>query len=73
MHAMVLCRPGEALQAKEVVRPCAGPRQLRVRVTACGICRTDLHVIDGELTQPALPIIPGHQIVGIVDQLGAGR
>jgi propanol-preferring alcohol dehydrogenase len=72
MRAMVLSRPGEALQAKEVPRPWAGPGQLRVRVTACGICRTDLHVVDGELTEPALPVIPGHQIVGIVDQLGAG-
>jgi propanol-preferring alcohol dehydrogenase len=47
-----------------------GRNQIRVRVTACGVCRTDLHVVDGELSQPHVPIIPGHEIVGRVDALG---
>ena len=72
MKAMVLERAGAPLKLEE--RPCPEPGQGQVllRVTACGVCRTDLHVVDGELTEPALPLIPGHQIVGQVAGLGDG-
>jgi len=72
MRAMVLERPGQPLHLKEVPKPGTGPGELLIRVSACGICRTDLHVVDGELTEPALPLIPGHQIVGRVEAVGAG-
>ncbi len=52
--------------------PAAGAGELLIKVQACGICRTDLHVVDGELTEPRLPLIPGHQIVGLVESVGAG-
>lgn len=60
------------LSLERIPVPTPGPGQVRVRVTACGICRTDLHVIDGDLHDPALPVIPGHEIVGRIDLLGAG-
>jgi propanol-preferring alcohol dehydrogenase len=69
---MVLDRPGEPLRAREVPDPEPGPGQIRLRVSACGVCRTDLHVVDGELPDPALPLVPGHQIVGRVDRVGPG-
>ena len=69
---MILERPGEALRAAELPDPQPGPGQLRIRVSACGVCRTDLHVVDGDLTEPKLPIVPGHEIVGRVDLLGEG-
>jgi propanol-preferring alcohol dehydrogenase len=71
MTAMVLERPGEPL--RPVRRPVPEPRdgELLIRVHACGICRTDLHIVDGELELPRLPIVPGHQIVGTVE--GTGR
>jgi propanol-preferring alcohol dehydrogenase len=72
MRAMVLEKPQHPLVERELPRPTAGPGQLLLRVTACGICRTDLHVLDGELKHPALPLIPGHQIVGEVCDAGAG-
>jgi propanol-preferring alcohol dehydrogenase len=72
MRAMVLDEPGEALREAELSVPEPGPGQVRVRVQACGICRTDLHVVDGELTEPKLPLVPGHQIVGEVTALGDG-
>ena len=68
---MVLHRPGEPLAAAEIPAPEPGPGQVLLRVLACGVCRTDLHVVDGELPHPKLPLIPGHQIVGEV--LGAGE
>ncbi|ANN67189.1 zinc-dependent alcohol dehydrogenase family protein [Bordetella bronchialis] len=70
MEAMVLHGPGQPLvrETRPLPQPAAG--QVRVRIEACGICRTDLHVVDGELPHPALPIVPGHEIVGIVDALG---
>jgi alcohol dehydrogenase, propanol-preferring len=64
MKAMVLDRPGMPLRLAEAERPEAGPGQVLLRVRACGVCRTDLHIVDGELTQPKLPLIIGHQIVG---------
>ena len=69
---MVLTRPGQALQLRQVPVPEPGENQLLLRVRACGICRTDLHVVDGELTEPRLPLIPGHQIVGEVVRAGSG-
>lgn len=72
MRAMVLGRAGDALALRQVPRPTAGPGQLLLRVLACGVCRTDLHVVDGELPDPVLPLIPGHQIVAVVVDAGAG-
>lgn len=72
MRAMILHKPGEPLRLGELPEPQPGPGQLRVRVRACGLCRTDLHVKDGELAEPKLPLVLGHQIVGVVDALGSG-
>jgi propanol-preferring alcohol dehydrogenase len=69
---MVLERPGEPLLARELPEPDPEPGQVAVRVLACGVCRTDLHVVDGELPDPKLPLVPGHQIVGEVIAAGAG-
>jgi alcohol dehydrogenase, propanol-preferring len=71
MRAMVLDEPGRPLRQAEVPRPEPGAGQLLVRVDACAVCRTDLHVRDGELPEPKLPLVLGHQIVGRVD--GDGR
>ncbi|MDE2059354.1 MAG: zinc-dependent alcohol dehydrogenase family protein [candidate division NC10 bacterium] len=60
------------LELVELPAPIAGPGELRLRVQACGLCRTDLHIIEGDLPLPTLPIVPGHQIVGVVDQVGKG-
>ncbi len=70
MRAMVLQRAKEPLQLQERAVPEPGPGQVLVRVHACGVCRTDLHVVDGELTQPKLPLVPGHEVVGIVAACG---
>ena len=72
MRAMVLETPGNRLREAELPEPEPGPGQLRLRVEACGVCRTDLHVLDGELAEPKLPLVLGHQIVGIVDVVGEG-
>ena len=72
MRAMVLERPGTPLQLRDLRVPDPGPGQVLIHVSACGICRTDLHVVDGELTEPKLPLIPGHQVVGEVVRQGAG-
>jgi len=72
MRAMVLAKQGEPLAQRDIPRPAPGQGELLLRVTACGICRTDLHVVDGDLTEPALPLVPGHQIVGRVEAVGAG-
>jgi propanol-preferring alcohol dehydrogenase len=72
MRAMVLERQREPLQEADLPDPEPARGQLRVRVQACGVCRTDLHIVDGELTEPKLPLVLGHQIVGIVDDLGGG-
>jgi propanol-preferring alcohol dehydrogenase len=56
----------------ELPTPVPGPGELRLRVEACGLCRTDLHIVEGDLPLPTLPIVPGHQIVGVVDQVGEG-
>jgi propanol-preferring alcohol dehydrogenase len=72
MHAMVLRQLHKPLEWTERDDPAPGPGQIRVKVAACGVCRTDLHVVDGELPHPQLPIIPGHEIVGRIDALGQG-
>ncbi|MDF3931593.1 zinc-dependent alcohol dehydrogenase family protein [Pseudomonas citronellolis] len=71
MRAMLLEQVGQPLRLRELPVPQPGPAELRVRVAACGVCRTDLHVVDGELPAAPLPVIPGHEIVGYVDALGA--
>jgi propanol-preferring alcohol dehydrogenase len=72
MQAMVLNRIGDPLVWTELADREPGAGQIRVKVSACGVCRTDLHVVDGELANPQVPIIPGHEIVGRIDALGAG-
>ncbi len=72
MHAMVLKKIGTPLEWTELDDPQPGPGEIRVKVAACGVCRTDLHVVDGELPDPVTPMIPGHEIVGRVDLLGPG-
>jgi propanol-preferring alcohol dehydrogenase len=69
---MVLKALKSALEPTELEDRLPGPGQIRVKVAACGVCRTDLHVVDGELPGPKLQIIPGHEIVGRVDLLGPG-
>lgn len=71
MKAMVLHAPRQPLRLEERPDPVAGPSEIVVRVEACAVCRTDLHVVDGDLTEPKLPLIPGHEIVGIVESCGA--
>jgi propanol-preferring alcohol dehydrogenase len=70
MRAMVLDAPGRPLQEAELPDPEPGPGELLLEVRACGVCRTDLHVVDGELPHPKLPLVPGHQVVGVA---GDGR
>lgn len=70
MKAMVLSSPGSPLELMEAPDPVPGPGQVLIRIHACGVCRTDLHVVDGELARPALPLIPGHEIVGRVIRTG---
>lgn len=72
MRAMVFTGAGAPLEAVEMPDPVPGPGQLRVRVEACAVCRTDLHVVDGDLPDPKLPLIPGHEIVGTVEAVGPG-
>ena len=66
MRAMVMRAPGEQLEPADLPDPEPGPGELLLRVRACGVCRTDLHIVDGELTEPKLPLVLGHQIVGVV-------
>ncbi|MBI4526222.1 MAG: zinc-dependent alcohol dehydrogenase family protein [Deltaproteobacteria bacterium] len=72
MRAMVLEAAAGPLQKTEYPRPIPGAGQILIRIRACAICRTDLHVVDGELPEPKLPLIPGHQIVGLVAEPGPG-
>jgi propanol-preferring alcohol dehydrogenase len=71
MRAMVLKKPGTPLRAMELPKPKPGANEILIRVRACAVCRTDLHVVDGELPKPKLPLVPGHEIVGVV--VGKGR
>jgi propanol-preferring alcohol dehydrogenase len=70
MRAMVLEAPCRSLVLREIPIPQPGPEQVLIRIHACGVCRTDLHLVDGELTQPKLPLVPGHEIVGTVVKKG---
>src|SRR4030095_9723939 len=73
MLAMAMTEPRSGgVVALDLDRPVPGPTQILVRVLACGVCRTDLHVVDGDLSSPKLPIVPGHEIVGRVEQVGVG-
>jgi propanol-preferring alcohol dehydrogenase len=71
MQAMVLEAAGSPLRLTELPIPEPSPRQLRLSVLACGVCRTDLHIVDGELTEPKLRLVPGHEIVGRVEAVGS--
>lgn len=71
MKAMVLHAGTDKLVMEELPVPEPDPQQLLIRILACGVCRTDLHIVDGELENPSLPLIPGHQIVGIVEDTGS--
>jgi propanol-preferring alcohol dehydrogenase len=72
MRAMVLNAPGERLKSEMVPVPEPGSRQVLIRIHACGVCHTDLHIVDQELTHPKLPLIPGHEIIGTVVKVGGG-
>ncbi len=72
LRAMVLTHIGQPLVLQESALPVPGPGEVRLRVRACGVCRTDLHVVDGELPDVQPPLVPGHEIVGDVDALGDG-
>lgn len=72
MRAMVLEAVGQPLVLRQAADPEPGPGEVRLRVEACGVCRTDLHVVDGELPAVSTPIIPGHEVVGLIDRLGEG-
>src|SRR6267378_8439580 len=71
MRAMVLETIGKPLALRDVPQPKPAKGQLLVRVSACAVCRTDLHIVDGELPNPKLPLVPGHEIVGTVVERGA--
>jgi propanol-preferring alcohol dehydrogenase len=71
MYAMVLDAPGRAVERRCLSCPQPGPDELLVKIAACAVCRTDLHVVDGELPEPKRPLIPGHEIVGKVASLGS--
>jgi len=74
MQAMVLPRAGAgALEAREIERPTPAHGQVLVKVRACGVCRTDLHVVDGELPHARVPLVPGHEIVGVIDRMEGAR
>lgn len=72
MRAMVLEAVGEPLVLRQAADPEPGPGEIRLRVEACGVCRTDLHVVDGELPAIATPVVPGHEVVGRIDRIGKG-
>jgi propanol-preferring alcohol dehydrogenase len=72
MKAMILEKPGFPLAFVERPDPLPGPGEIRLRVEACAVCRTDLHIVDGDLDSPKLPLVPDHEIVGVVDALGTG-
>ena len=72
MRVQLLREPGRGLEAGELPRPDPGAGQVLIAVKACGVCRTDLHIFDGELREPKLPLVPGHEIVGTIVETGAG-
>src|SRR3977135_3935203 len=72
MRAMALQRQVEPLRLEDVTEPQPGPGQVLISVSACGVCRTDLHIVDGDLDEPKLPLIPGHPMVGTEVETGGG-
>src|SRR6202011_4360591 len=72
MRAMILEKLRQPLRSRDAPKPKPGVGQLLVRVATCAVCRTDLHIVDGELPGPKLPLIPGHQIVGSIEEIGEG-
>src|ERR1700720_1686959 len=72
MRAMILEKPGTPLVPGELAPRTLSRGEVRIRISACAVCRTDLHVVDGELSDPKLPIVPGHEIVGRIEEIGAG-
>src|ERR1700694_20507 len=72
MRAMLLDEPKRPLRHVQVADPAPAAGQVRIKVGACGVCRTDLHIYDGELTHPKLPLVLGHEIVGVVERRGPG-
>ncbi|MGV3740586.1 MAG: zinc-dependent alcohol dehydrogenase family protein [Gammaproteobacteria bacterium] len=70
MHAMLLKNSKEKLIHTKIAKPLPDSQQILIKVSACGICRTDLHVLDGELQNPKLPLVPGHQIIGVIESMG---
>ena len=76
MKAMILDRSADVsaapLRLRDVPQPEPGPGQIRVRVHVCGVCRTDLHILEGDLPPAKRPVIPGHETVGLVDRVGSG-
>ena len=72
MQAMVCERAGRPLALRTLPRPEPGPGELLIAVRACGVCRTDLHLVDGELPAARIPVIPGHEIVGVIAAQGPG-
>ncbi|MDZ7848601.1 MAG: alcohol dehydrogenase catalytic domain-containing protein [Owenweeksia sp.] len=70
MKAIILTEQRESLKEQEVAKPTPNPDQVLIKVKACGVCRTDLHVVDGDLPKPKLPLIPGHEVIGEVVELG---
>jgi propanol-preferring alcohol dehydrogenase len=71
MKAMVLENPGEKLTLQNVPKPSPSSKQVLIKISCCGVCRTDLHILDGDLDNPNLPLIPGHQIIGTVEEIGS--
>lgn len=72
MKAMVLHTQRQPLRATEIPTPTPGPEEVLIQIRACAVCRTDLHVVDGELLHPKLPLVPGHEIVGVITAMGDG-
>ena len=72
MWAMALQQPGVPLQAIRLPVPVPGPQEVLIHVNACGVCRTDLHIVDGELAPRQLPLVPGHEVVGTIVRAGTG-
>lgn len=72
MKAMVLTQPGTSLEYTDIPAPGPDSSQVLVRIHACGVCRTDLHVVEGDLMEPKLPLVPGHEIIGTVEKTGSG-
>jgi len=70
MKAVILSQPGTPPELADLPLPQPAAHEVLLKVLACGVCRTDLHILDGELSAPSLPLIPGHQIVGVVEKTG---